>query len=182
MQHTNATDAYLTALSSSINLKDWIELDHINAACKRRGLVAHNSRPLKWRTAKGVMHIMPRKKSTTSTTKYVNKGFINVTLSLDDRKEYLEWSQNSVAVYAALEDYCDEGRKISLAQAKNDGSYLAAMTCSNDELDDYGYCVTAYARTPGDALAVAMYKWRMMAHGNFAATWGQASDNGPDFG
>ena len=83
------------------------------------------------------------KKREAAAKEYAWKGFVNVTLTDRFKSAFDTWEVDDDLVSNAVLDVVEVVGKLSFSYDRKQGCFVAALTVTNTERPDAGYCVTA---------------------------------------
>lgn len=86
------------------------------------------------------------------------KGFVNVSLSQQDKEAYVSWDVQDTDVWDGIAQYAEGGYKFSVSRNKQNDHFTASVTGTEDAGKNAGYSVTAFAPTPYEAVRVVLFK------------------------
>jgi hypothetical protein len=86
------------------------------------------------------------------------KGFINVSLSADQKEQYSAWDIQDQDVWDGLASYAQSGYKINLSFNRQNDKFNVTFTGQPECGENSGYAVSAFAKTPYSAARVALFK------------------------
>lgn len=147
------------------NMKSWASLSKV----EQRQIMMHleslkDSQPVKpQKTAKGTFNL---------------KGYVRCELSAADKDAFKLWEdvQSDAAMYDALVKAVDSGYMLKAGEGKE--SYQATLSAADTGQDWDGYVLTAFASSPGRALALLVYKHSVLMQQDWSA-W--MTEGGEDF-
>jgi hypothetical protein len=96
--------------------------------------------------------------SPVSDKKAEFTGFVNVTLTGDQKQAIHAWDIESEELFDALATYMQSGHKFSIVYAAQSDSFQSTVMCVNASSPNAGKVVTSYGKTPFDSLKVTIYK------------------------
>ena len=99
--------------------------------------------------------------------------FVDVPLTQEERKAFLEWDWDDEVLLVALQRLCDDGYRVGCTWNGESQSYTVSLTCRDVESPNNGLCMTSFAKTLSRAVALAVYKhidvsdrdWRSVGSG-----------------
>jgi hypothetical protein len=99
------------------------------------------------------------------------RGFINHRLTDADKAEYLAFleEQGEEALWDGFSRMIDSGYVVSVKIDTFGGGFLTSITCKNDKLDDFGYCLTARAPDVYNSVMLALFKHIVLLKGDWLA-------------
>jgi len=86
------------------------------------------------------------------------KGFINVSLTSDQKEAYKAWDVADDDVWDGISTYCAAGYKINLSFNKQNDKFNCTGTGQPASGANNGYAVSAFANTPYEAARVWLFK------------------------
>jgi hypothetical protein len=86
------------------------------------------------------------------------KGFVNVSLTADQKEAYKAWDIHDDDVWDGLAQYCAAGYKINLSFNKQNDKFNCTGTGQPSSGPNNGYAVSAFANTPYEAARVWLFK------------------------
>lgn len=93
------------------------------------------------------------------------KGFCNIELTLEEKAEMKEWIRSQEDVAVELDELAASGYKLTVQRSEAMGSYQATAFCTDNELANAGYILSAFAPHWWDALACLAYKHAVKCEG-----------------
>lgn len=86
------------------------------------------------------------------------KGFIQCTLSAEQKEAYAAWDIQDADVWDGLASYGEKGYKFTLTYNKQNSNWTATYVGSDDAGKNAGWAVTAFAADPYNAARVLLFK------------------------
>jgi len=86
------------------------------------------------------------------------KGFVNVSLTAEQKEAYNVWDIQDSDVWDGLATYGEKGYKFSLTYNATNANWVAAYTGTEDAGKNAGYAVTGFASDPYNAARVLLFK------------------------
>lgn len=90
--------------------------------------------------------------------KFEWKGFINVRLSEEQKAAFLEWDVQDSDVWDGVATYAEGGYKFNVSYSATNSSFNCTITGQPATGANSGWAVSSFAKTPYDAVRVALYK------------------------
>lgn len=94
--------------------------------------------------------------------------FVDVKLDAEGRRGFLDWLPTAEDPVAYLQRFADDGYRVGLTWSGAHQSYTLSVTCRDSESPNNGLCMTSFAKTPAQAVALAWYKHTHVCDG----VWG----------
>lgn len=132
------------------NVEYWGNSPHMLEASVRRSFDMRHEMCNKLRGEIGVA-----KKTFENTTW---KGFVNVSLTAEQKEAYAAWDINDADVWDGLATYGETGYKFSLTYNRTNASWVATYTGQDGSGKNEGYAVTGFAKDPYNAARVLLFK------------------------
>lgn len=105
---------------------------------------------------------------TTKTTRRAEWiGFADIPLSGEDKANFKGQEFVFETFEHDLEDFLAEGYKISMSYQAKQGSFVAAATATRVGMPNAGLTMSAWHRTPLDAVRLVLFKHYHVAHGDW---------------
>lgn len=105
--------------------------------------------------------------------------FVDVPLSAEGRKAFLDWKWDHEMLICELQGLCDSGYRVGCSWSGESQSYTVSLTCRDSTSVNAGLCMTSFAKTLERAVALSLFKHAIVAEGNWL---GVASATTEDFG
>lgn len=86
------------------------------------------------------------------------KGFINLSLSAEQKEQYASWDIEDSDVWLGLATYGEKGYKFSLTYNVANSNWVATYTGQEQAGKNSGYAVTGFASDPYNAARVLLFK------------------------
>lgn len=86
------------------------------------------------------------------------KGFVNVSLTVEQKETYKTWDIQDDDVWDGLAQYCAAGYKVNLSFNKQNDKFNCTGTGQPESGANSGYAVSAFANTPYEAARVWLFK------------------------
>jgi hypothetical protein len=86
------------------------------------------------------------------------KGFVNVSLTAEQKEAYASWDLEDADVWLGLATYGEKGYKFSLTWSDNNSNWVATYTGTESAAKNAGYAVSGFAGSPYDAARVLLFK------------------------
>ena len=94
----------------------------------------------------------------TKQAEFEWKGFINVSLTVEQKATYQAWDIHDEDVWDGLAQYCSAGYKVNLSYNKQNDKFNCTGTGQPSAGANNGYAVSAFANTPYEAARVWLFK------------------------
>lgn len=94
----------------------------------------------------------------TTRQEFQWKGFVNVTLTSEQKEAFAAWDVQDGDVWDGIAQYCEAGYKIALSYNSANSSYSCTGTGQPDCGANSGYAISAHAKSPYDAARVWLFK------------------------
>lgn len=105
--------------------------------------------------------------------------FVDVKLSQEQKAQFLKQPWDDVEVIRELQGLCDDGYRVGCSWSGEQQAYTVSLTCRNPDSPNNGLCMTSFARFLSTAVALALFKHRVITEG----VWlGDAGSGSEDFG
>jgi len=120
------------------------------------------------------------RKSAGTASNFGSYKFINVGLSVDDKKRLANAvASGEISLDAALE-LVEEGYKLSINQDKRNNSFVASLTDSREASPSKNHILTGRGSNPAKAVYSVVYRHYVLLGGDWT-TRIQESEEVPDF-
>lgn len=86
------------------------------------------------------------------------KGFVNLQMSGDQRAAFQDWQDENDDPFVLMTIVLTSGYKLGQTYNPSNQSFIATLTCTDMELPNGGYVMSAFHSSLEDAIAVLMYK------------------------
>ena len=86
------------------------------------------------------------------------KGFINVTLTSEQKEAFAAWDIQDADVWEGLATYAQTGYKVQLSFNRQNDKFNCTFTGQPACGDNSGYAVSAFANSPYQAVRVGLFK------------------------
>jgi hypothetical protein len=145
----------------SLNLRDWPQYVHANVRhWKNTPLLLQQSVERSFSDYHRIANNLREelgvaKKDFTNST---FKGFINVSLSQDQKNDFQAWDVEDSDVWLGLATYGERGYRFSLTYNAGNSNWVATYTAQDGTGKNEGYCVSGFASSPYDAARVLLFK------------------------
>lgn len=105
--------------------------------------------------------------------------FVDVTLDPKQKKAFASLSYDAAGVVSALVEIVNDGHRVGISYAEEQQAYFVSLTGRDDGCVNKGLCMTSFARTALQAMALAVYKHVTVCGG----AWSNSpTPEGEDFG
>lgn len=91
--------------------------------------------------------------------------FVDIKLSSESRKRFLEWFAQGPDPIKILTDFTDTGYRVGVTWSGEHQSYTVSITCRSEEQPNNGLCMTSFAKGLSQAICLAWFKHSVIASG-----------------
>lgn len=84
-------------------------------------------------------------------------GYVNWNMSAVDKKAYLKWLEDQDVLYNVVPTIIGDGYSVKLAYDDYHDSVVCSLFCQNPGSENAGWCLTARAADPFEAMSRAMF-------------------------
>jgi hypothetical protein len=116
------------------------------------------------------------KKTAVETGKAGMPRFVDVKLSVDQRKDFSSRQYADSHLVLELQKLCDAGYRVGCTWSAETTSYTVSLTCRDEDSENYNLCMTSFAGSIHTAVALALYKHQEVTGGSWLGE--QTSDGG----
>lgn len=86
------------------------------------------------------------------------KGFVNYVLSAEDKVRFNGWGLDDHDLYPLLAGELAAGYKFTCTFNAQNGTYNASFTCNDEANANAGWCLSAFAPDPYNAMKTLLFK------------------------
>lgn len=110
-----------------------------------------------------------------------NIKFVDLELTSDGKAEFKRWEWTDEDTIAYIERMGTEGYKIGARYDRANGTWIASLTCNDEKLPNYAWCLSARGRSWLHAFAILAYKDVVLLEGDWTES-AKPEDNDAGWG
>ena len=94
-------------------------------------------------------------------------GYIDIKLDKAGKAECAAFVQATTSAWALIDEYCENGYRISVAWDERSNCFKCSITCTDAKNDNAGYVLVGRGSHSEGAVLQAIYKERYVAQGRW---------------
>lgn len=97
-----------------------------------------------------------------------NIKFVDLELTAEGKAAFKQWPWTDEDTIAYIERVGVEGYKIGARYDRTNGTWIASLTCADEKLSNYGWCLSARGRSWLHAFSILAYKDLALLEGDWS--------------